>query len=68
VTAAFQDVSFGQFFIIVAIAAGLSLLVFRHASKRGSKHATAWGIAVFLAAGIFVPAYFIHYFLTKRRK
>lgn len=64
---AFGDLSFGQFFVVVAIAAGLSMLVYWHASKHGSKHATAWGIAVFLAAGLFVPLYFLRYFLTRRR-
>lgn len=64
---ALRDLRPGQFVLVVAIAAVLSLLVFRHASRHGSKHATAWGIATFLAAGIFVPAYFLNYWLTRRR-
>ena len=64
---AFSSVDFGQFAIAVAIAAGLSMLVYSHASKHGSKRATAWGVATFLAVGIVLPVYFIHYYLTRRR-
>lgn len=64
---ALGNLTFGQFFVVVAIAAGLSMLVYWHASKHGSRRATAWGIAVFLFAGLFVPLYFLHYYLTRRR-
>jgi hypothetical protein len=37
-----------------------------HASKHGNRHATAWGVAAFLAAGIAVPVYFIRYWLRRR--
>ncbi len=43
------------------------LLVFMHAQRHGSKHATAWGVAAFLAAGIVVPVYFVRYWLLRRR-
>jgi hypothetical protein len=43
------------------------MLVYWHASKHGSKRATAWGVATFLAVGIVLPVYFIHYYLTRRR-
>ncbi|HEU6446796.1 MAG TPA: hypothetical protein VFL61_17225 [Gaiellaceae bacterium] len=60
--------SFGEFLIVTAIAAGASLAVFAHADRHGNRHATAWGIATFLAAGIAVPLYFIrHWFRTRRR-
>ena len=49
------------------VAAGLSTLVYWHASKHGSKHATAWGVLTFLAVGLFLPLYFLHYFATRRR-
>ena len=65
--AAFSSVDFGQFAIAVAIAAGLSMWVYSHASKHGSKRATAWGVATFLAVGIVLPVYFIHYYMTRRR-
>ena len=65
--AAVSTVDFAQFAIAVAIAAGLSMLVYWHASKHGSKRATAWGVATFLAVGIVLPVYFIHYYLTRRR-
>ena len=53
--------SFGEFVIVTALAAAASLAVFAHADRHGNKHATAWGIATFLAAGIAVPLYFIRY-------
>jgi hypothetical protein len=54
------------FLIAVAVAAAISTGVFMHASKRGNRHATAWGVAAFLAAGIAVPVYFIRYWLRRR--
>ena len=47
--------------------AGFSMWVYWHASKHGSKHATAWGVLTFLAVGLFLPLYFVNYFLTRRR-
>jgi hypothetical protein len=58
--------SFGEFLIVTAIAAGVSMAVFAHAERHGNKHATAWGIATFLALGIAVPLYFIRYWLRTR--
>jgi hypothetical protein len=55
------------FLIGIAIAAALSTGVFAHADRHGSKHATAWGVATFLAAGITVPVYFVRYWLRRRR-
>jgi hypothetical protein len=63
--AAFGSVSPAAFLISVLIAAALAMLVFSHASKHGSGHATAWGVATFLFAGIAVPVYFIRYWLTR---
>jgi hypothetical protein len=60
--------SFGEFVIVTALAAAASLAVFAHADRHGNKHATAWGIATFLAAGIVVPVYFIRYWLRARRQ
>jgi hypothetical protein len=60
--------SFGEFVIVTALAAAASLAVFAHADRHGNKHATAWGIATFLAAGIAVPVYFIRYWLRGRRQ
>ena len=42
------------------------LCVGQRASKRGSAHATAWGVVVFLFAGIAVPVYFIQFWLQRR--
>jgi hypothetical protein len=68
VLAAFGNVSPGAFIVSVAIAAGLAMLIFRHATKHGSKHATAWGIATFLFAGLAIPIYFINYWLSTRQR
>ena len=60
------NVSFGQFFLAVVLAAALSMWVYWHASRHGSRHATAWGIAAFFF-WVTVPVYFVHYYLTRRR-
>jgi hypothetical protein len=62
-----QDLSFGQFLVVVAVAAAGSTLVFAHAERHGNRHATAWGIATFLALGIALPLYFVRYWLRGRR-
>jgi hypothetical protein len=53
--------------IIIAwgIASGAALLVFLHADKRGSKHATAWGLGVFLALAFVLPVYLFHSWRSK---
>ena len=62
---AFGNVSPATFLISVAIAAGLAMLVFHHASKHGNRHATAWGIATFLFAGLAIPIYLIRYWMSR---
>lgn len=57
----------GSFLIAVAIAAGLAMLVFWHADRHGNRHATAWGVFTFLVAMIALPAYFLTYWLRRRR-
>ena len=56
-----------QFLVAIGVAAGISLLTFRHADRHGSTHATAWGIGAFLLAGVVVPVYAIQFWLRKRR-
>ena len=56
-----------DFVIAVVLAAGLAMLVFRHADKHGSRHATAWGVFTFLAALIAIPLYVLSYWLGKSR-
>ncbi len=60
--------SFGQFVFVLVISAAASMAVFAHADKRGNRHATAWGVATFLALGVAVPLYFIRYWLRNRRR
>lgn len=56
-----------DFVIAVVIAAGLAMLIFRHADRHGSRHATAWGVFTFLAALLAIPLYFLNYWLGKNR-
>ena len=43
----------------------VAILIFLHANKRGSRHATAWGISVFFALGFALPIYVVHGRLHK---
>ena len=54
------------FLFVWAIDATAAILIFMHANKRGSQHATAWGISVFLALGIALPVYVVHGRLHKK--
>ncbi len=65
--AAFENPSFGEFFVAVVIAAATSMWVYWHATRRGSAHATAWGVATFLCVGLVLPLYLIHSFASRRR-
>jgi hypothetical protein len=51
--------------IAVALVAALSLTVYAHAERHGSRRAPAWGISAFLSVGIVVPLYFMHYWLRR---
>jgi hypothetical protein len=62
-----EDLTFGEFLFVVGLAAVASTAVFAHASRHGNKHATAWGVATFLAAAIAVPIYFVRYWLRRTR-
>jgi hypothetical protein len=58
--------SFGQVLLLLLVSAILSMWTYWHASRHGSRHATAWGVAVFLVwPSILV--YLGHFFLTRRR-
>ena len=48
-----------------AIDTTAAILVFLHANKRGSRHATAWGIGTFFALVFTVPIYVVHGRLHK---
>ena len=63
----FENLSGGEVAALLLVWTAAFLLVFLHAQRHGSKHATAWGIAAFLAAGIVVPVYFVRYWLRRRR-
>ncbi len=63
----FENLSGGEIAALLLVWSAAFLLVFTHAQRHGSKHATAWGVAAFLAAGIVVPVYFVRYWLLRRR-
>jgi hypothetical protein len=48
------------FLVAWAVATTAAVLVFLHANRHGSKHATAWGIGVFLVLCVALPAYIVH--------
>ena len=49
-----------DFILAWAIATVVAVAVFLHANRHGSKHATAWGIGVFLFMIVVLPAYLIN--------
>lgn len=61
-----ENLSAGEITALLLVWSAAFLLVFTHAQRHGSKHATAWGVAAFLAAGIVVPVYFVRYWLRRR--
>lgn len=61
-----ENLSAGEIAALLLVWSAAFLLVFTHAQRHGSKHATAWGVAAFLAAGIVVPVYFVRYWLRRR--
>jgi len=62
------DPSLANFVVAVILAAGLAMLIFRHADRHGSRHATAWGLFTFLAALIAIPLYLLNYWIGKRNR
>lgn len=64
--AALGDLTFGRLVLAIIVGVVLSLAVFSHASKHGSRHPTAWGVVVFLFPGAAL-AYLAYYYLTRRR-
>jgi uncharacterized membrane protein len=56
-----------QGLIAIAIAGAISILVFWHADRHGSKHTTLWGVGTFLMAGVVAPVYVVQYLLKRRR-
>ncbi len=64
---AIAELSPGTFLVAVAVAAAASMAVFAHADKQGNRHATAWGIGVFLLAGVVLPLYVLRCWLRSRR-
>lgn len=56
------------FLVAWAVAGAVSIAVFLHANKHGSRHATAWGMGVFLFLGLILPVYVIHYRLARRTR
>jgi hypothetical protein len=64
---AVQAYTTADFVIAWAVDTTAAVAVFLHANRRGSKHATAWGVGVFLVLIVFLPAYLVHGRLLRRR-
>jgi hypothetical protein len=62
-----QTYTTAEFLIAWAIDTAAAIAVFLHANKRGSRHATAWGIGVFLVLIVVLPAYLVHVRRHRRR-
>ena len=56
-----------QFLVVFVIAAVAGAGVWLHADRNGSRHPTAWAMAVALFLGIALPAYLIHVRRMRRR-
>jgi uncharacterized membrane protein YhaH (DUF805 family) len=63
-----QTYTTGEFLVAWAVDTAVAIAVFLHANKHGSRHATAWGIGVFLALIVFLPAYWLHARRVRRRR
>ncbi len=61
-----MPVSNAEFALALAFGTVAALVVFSHADRHGSKHATAWGIAAFFAGGLVLAVYFLRYWLRNR--
>ncbi len=59
------QLSTSAFLVAWTIAAGTSVAVFLHANRHGGRHATAWGVGVFLFLGLILPIYVLHYRRTR---
>ncbi|MFN2628585.1 MAG: hypothetical protein ABR569_08115 [Gaiellaceae bacterium] len=53
------------FILAWAIDAAAATLIFLHADKRGDRHATAWGIGVFLFLIPVLPVYLVRHHRRK---
>jgi hypothetical protein len=54
-----RDLTPSTILLLWAIFTAAAVVVFLHADRRGSKHATAWGIGVFFFPGL-VPVYILY--------
>jgi hypothetical protein len=61
------ELSGAQLALLIGLWTASSLLVFSHAERHGSKRATVWGVATFLASGLVLPFYFLRFWLRRRR-
>jgi len=57
-----------QFLIGFAFAAVAGAVVWIHADRNGSKHATAWAMSVVLFLAIALPVYVIHVRRLRNRR
>jgi hypothetical protein len=63
-----MQLTLAQFLLAWAVAGGAAIAVFLHADRHHVGHSTAWGIGVFLALGLALPLYVIHYRRQKESR
>jgi hypothetical protein len=57
-----------QFLVLFAVSSLAGAGVFLHADRNGSRHPTAWAIAVFFLLGLALLAYAIHVSRLRRAR
>jgi len=57
-----------EFLVAFVFGAVAGALVFLHADRHGSKHATAWACFVFFCPGLALIAYFVHARAARRSR
>jgi uncharacterized membrane protein YhaH (DUF805 family) len=60
--------SSGQFLAALVLAAAAGAAVIFHAERNKIKHASAWGVAVFLFLAIALPFYALHVRRVRRAR
>jgi hypothetical protein len=56
------------FAVLVVLWSLCAVVVYAHAERHGSRHATAWGVWAFLASAVVLPLYFGLFWYRRRRR
>jgi heme/copper-type cytochrome/quinol oxidase subunit 3 len=58
--------STAEFVVVLVLSTLLSLAVYNHAERHGSRRATAWGVVTFFFGIFAVAVYFARYYMRRR--